>query len=70
MEAVETAAELLEMRLEFEDCGSKVGLIRFGLSEGLHLYCEVNHRHVPMNGETVDWANVTRLKVVHIGADL
>jgi len=70
LEAVETVAELLEMGLDFEDCGLKVGLIRFGLGEGRHLYCEVNHQHVPMNGETVDWAKVSRLKVVHIGGDL
>lgn len=70
LEAVETVAELVEMGLDFENCGSKVGLIRFGLSEGRHLYCEVNHQHVPMSGETVDWTKVSRLKVIHIGGDL
>ena len=70
LEAVETVAELTEMGLEFEHCGSKVGLIRFGLSNEQHLFCEVNHHHVPMSGEAIDWAKVTRLKVVHIGGDL
>jgi len=70
LEAVETVAELLGMGLDFESCGSKVGLIRFGLSEGRHLYCEVNHQVVPMSGEAVDWTKVTRLKVIHIGGDL
>jgi len=70
LEAVEAVAELVEMGLEFESCGSKLGLIRFGLSEGRHLYCEVNHQHVPMSGETVDWAKVSRLKVIHIGGEL
>lgn len=70
LEAVETVAELTEMGLEFENYGSKVGLIRFGLSEGRHLYCEANHQHLPMNGESVDWAKVSRLKVIHIGGDL
>lgn len=70
LEAVESISELVEMGLEFEDCGSRVGVIRFLLSEGRHLYCEVNHHNVPMNGEAVDWAKVTRLKVIHIGGDL
>lgn len=70
LEAVETVAELLEIGLDFQNCGSKVSLIRFDLSEGIHLYCEVNHHHVPMNGESVDWAKVTRLKVVHVGGEL
>lgn len=70
LEAVETVAELMEIGLEFENCGLTVGLIRFELGEGRHLYCEVNHQHVPMNGEAVDWAKVSRLKVIHIGGDL
>ncbi len=70
LEAVESVAELMEMGLEFENCGLKVGLIRFELSEGRYLYCEVNHQQVPMTGETVDWAKVFRLKIVHIGGDL
>lgn len=70
LEAVETVAELMELGLEFENCGLKLGLIRFRLGDGRHLYCEVNHQHVPMSGETVDWANVSRLKVIHIGGDL
>lgn len=70
LEAAETVAELVDMGLEFETCGLKVGLIRFGLSEGRYLYCEVNHQNVPMSGETVDWAKVSRLKVIHIGDNL
>lgn len=70
LEAVETVAELMEMGLEFESCESRVGLIRFGLSEGRYLYCEVNHQHVPVSGEAVDWAQVSRLKVIYIGGDL
>ncbi|MDI1260830.1 hypothetical protein [Aquabacterium sp.] len=70
LEAVETVAELVEMGLEFESCGLKVGLIRFGLSERQYLYCEVNHQNVPMSGEAVDWAKVSRLKVIHIGGNL
>lgn len=70
LEAVETVAELVEMGLELENCGLKVGLIRFELSEGRHLYCEVNHQHVPMSGEAIDWSKVSRLKVIHIGGDL
>lgn len=70
LEAIETVAELMEIGLEFENCGLKLGLIRFELSDGRYLYCEVNHQHVPMNGETVDWAKVYRLKVIHIGGNL
>jgi hypothetical protein len=69
LEAVETAAELLEMGLDCEDCASRLGLIRFRLDAGLYLYCEVNHRHVHMSGEQVDWTKVTRLKVVEIRSD-
>lgn len=70
LEAVETVAELMEMGLDFESCASTVGLIRFSLSKGRHICCQVNHHHVPMNGEVVDWARVTRLKVLHIGGSL
>ncbi len=70
LEAADTVAELMEIGLEFERCESKKGLIRFGLGEGQHLYCEVNHQHTPMSGEAVDWTKVSRLKVVHIGGDL
>lgn len=70
LEACESVAEVVEVGLDFDDCEAKVGLIRFKLSEDMHFYCEVNHRHVPMNGEAVDWAKVTRLKVVHIGGGL
>lgn len=70
LEAVETVAELVEIGLEFESCGSKMGLIRFRLCERQHLYCEVNHQHIPISGEVVDWTKVSRLKVVRIGSDL
>jgi hypothetical protein len=70
LEAVETVAELIEMGLDFESLGSRVGLIRFELSEGRYLYCEVNHQHVPMSGEAVDWTKVSRLKIIHIGGEL
>ncbi|WP_158443097.1 hypothetical protein [Rubrivivax gelatinosus] len=70
LEAAETVAEVVEMGLEIENCDQEVGLIRFHLSEGQHLYCEVNHHQVPINGEAVDWARVTRLKVIHIGGGL
>lgn len=68
LEAVETAAELLEMGLGFEDCARKLGLVRFHLNDDLYLYCEVNHRILPMSGERVDWTKVTRLKVVNVGS--
>ena len=70
MEAVETVVELVELGLEFESCGFEVGLIRFVLSEGQYLYCKVNHQHVPMSCEAVDWTKVSRLKIIHIGGDL
>lgn len=70
LEAVESVAELPEIGLGYEECGSKVGLIRFELSQGQYLYCEVNHQHVPTRAEAVDWAKVSRLKVVHLGGSL
>lgn len=70
LEAVDAVAELVDMGLGFENCELKVGLIRFELGEGRYLYCEVNHQHVPMKGEAVDWAQVSRLKIIHIGGDL
>lgn len=70
LEAVETVAELSEIGLEFERYGDKLGSIRFGLGGGRHLYCDVNHHHMPMNGEAVDWTKVTRLKVIQIGGEL
>lgn len=69
MNAVETAAELLEMGLGVENCAQELGVLRFQLSGGLILYCHVNQQSVPMNGEEIDWAQVTRLKVVRIGSD-
>lgn len=68
MNAVETAAELLEMGLGIENCAQKGGMLRFHLSEELSLYCHVNHQSVPMNGEAIDWVQVTRIKVVRIGS--
>lgn len=67
LEAVETVAELSEVGLAFESCTQKIGMLRFPLSDGLYLYCEVNHQNVPRNGEQVDWAKVMRLKVTSIG---
>lgn len=68
LEAVETVAELLELGLDFESCAQKIGLVRFPLSDGIYLYCEVNHRTVPVNGQRVDWTKVMRLKVTSIGS--
>lgn len=67
MNAVEAVAELFEMGLEIENCTQGSGMLRFQLSEVLCLYCNVNQQNVPINGETIDWSQVTRLKVVHIG---
>lgn len=67
MEAADTVAEMLELGLEVENCEEEEGVLRFLLDECIYLYCEVNHQNVPMNGETIDWAHVTRLKVVRIG---
>gem|GEM_PF-2125200 len=44
-------------------------MLRFQLSEELSLYCHANQQNVPMNGETVDWVQVTRLKVIRIGGE-
>ncbi len=67
MNAVETVIELFEMGLEIENCTQKHGMLRFQLSEETSLYCTANQQSVPMNGEPIDWAQVTRLKVVRIG---
>ncbi len=67
MNAVETVAELFDMGLEIENCTQEHGMLRFQLSEGLSLFCNVNQKSAPMNGETIDWAQVTRLKVARIG---
>jgi hypothetical protein len=67
MEAVETVAELFEMGLAIESTRER-GMLRFRLREGLSLHCSVNQQSVPINGETIDWAQVTRLKVVRIGS--
>jgi hypothetical protein len=68
MNAVDSVAELIEMGLEIVNCTQGQGMLRFRLSEVLGLYCNVNHQHIPNNGETIDWAQVTRLKVVRIGS--
>ena len=60
MNAVESVAELFEMGLGVESCTQ---------GGGLSLYCHANHQHAPMNGKKIDWAQVTRLKVVQIGGD-
>jgi hypothetical protein len=69
MTAVETVAELFEIGLEIENCAQEHGMLRFHLGEDLSLYCNANHQSVPMNGESIDWTRVTRLKVVRIGSD-
>lgn len=69
MNAVEAVAELFEMGLEIENCTQGLGTLRFQLSEVLSLYCNVNQQNVPTIGEKIDWARVTRLKVVRIGSD-
>lgn len=69
MNAVDTVAELFEMGLGIESCTQEHGMLQFQLGQGLSLYCHANHQRTPMNGETVDWAQVTRLKVVQIGGD-
>lgn len=68
MNAVEAVAELFEMGLEIESCTQRQGMLRLQLSEVVSLYCNVNQQNVPINGETIDWSRVTRLKVVHIGS--
>ncbi|MEO6277973.1 hypothetical protein [Roseateles sp.] len=68
MHAVETVAELFEMGLGIENCAQEHGMLRFQLNDGLTLYCNANQQSVPINGEAVDWAQVTRLKVVCIGS--
>jgi len=67
MNAVETVAELFDMGLEIENCTKEQGMLRFQLSEGLNLFCNVNQQSAPMNGGTIDWTQVTRLKVARIG---
>lgn len=69
MEAVDTVSELFELGLEIENCAQEHGMLRCYLSEGLYLYCEVNHQSVPMNGEMVDWGQVMRLKVARFGGE-
>jgi len=66
MKAVETVEELFAMELEIENCAQEDGMLRFQLSEGLFLYCNASQQSVPMNGKTIDWGQVTRLKVVRI----
>lgn len=67
MNAVETAAELFEMGMEIDNCSLERGMLRFRLCEGLNLYSCANQQIVPTNGKTIDWAQVTRLKIVRIG---
>lgn len=69
MDAVDTVGELFELDLEIENCAQEHGMLRFLLSDGLYLYCEVNHQSVPMAGELVDWGQVMRLKVARFGRE-
>jgi hypothetical protein len=68
MNAVEAVTELFEIGLEIENYTQGQGTLRFQLSEALSLYCNVNQQNVPTIGEKIDWARVTRLKVVRIGS--
>ena len=67
MNAVDSVAELFEMGIGIENCTQGQGMLRFHLSEELSLYCHANHQSVPMNREAIDWAQVTRLKLIRIG---
>lgn len=67
MNAAENVAELFELGLEIENCTPGHGMLRFQLSEGVSLFCNVNQHRTPMNGETIDWTQVSRLKVARIG---
>lgn len=69
MDAVETVGELFDSGLEIENCAREHGMLRCHLSEGLYLYCEVNHQNVPMKGEMVDWGRVMRLQVARFGRE-
>lgn len=69
MNAVDSVAELFEMGIGIENCTQEQGMLRFQLSEELSLYCHANQQDVPMNGEAVDWVQVTRLKVIRIGGE-
>lgn len=68
MSAVDTVAELFDMGLGIESCTQGHGMLRFQLNEVLSLYCNANQQGVPMSGETIDWAQVTRLKIFCIGS--
>lgn len=68
MKAVETVDELFTMGLEIENCAQERGMLRFQLSEGLCMYCKTSQQNVPVNSKTIDWTQVIRLKVVHIGS--
>ena len=69
MEAVDSASELVEMGLGIADCVEYPAVLRFRLAEGVYLHCKVNHRHVPRDGDAVDWSQVTRLQVTEIRSD-
>lgn len=68
MNAVETVAELLEMDFGVDISIQEQGMLRFQLHEDISLYCDANLISMPSPGEALDWAQVTRLKVVHIGS--
>ncbi|MGY0202000.1 hypothetical protein [Leptothrix sp. BB-3] len=68
MNAVETVAELLEMGLGSEHCAQEHGMLRFHLCEGLNIYCNANQQSIPMNGGSIDWTQVSRLKIIRIGS--
>ena len=66
MNAVDSVAELFEMGIGIENCTQEQEMLRFQLSEELSLYCHANQQSVPMNRETIDWTQVTRLKLIRI----
>lgn len=69
MNAVDTVSELFDIGLGIENCTDGHAMLRLELSEMTFLYCNANQHNVPMNGKSIDWTQVTRLKVVRIGSD-
>ena len=67
MNAAETVAELFEMQLGIDACSQGPAMLRLRLSEELCLYCNPNQQRVSKLRAEIDWAQVTRLKVVSIG---
>jgi hypothetical protein len=68
MNAVESVAELLVMGLGSENCAQEHEMLRFHLNEETSLYCDANQQSMPINGNSIDWFQVSRLKVIRIGS--